>query len=146
MPVLRIPFDYFSRRIVSYPRLKFLRICHYFTSRMIAFVDGFACSSRRWGKDKMDEEPTNLIFSPRLSRINVKSFFEKEFRSFLGRSRFVYMFVYHSSKVNEFNIDDIYSMLHLLPSLKKNQLPSIQFSICTRVCNTSVAINTAIFF
>lgn len=32
----------------------------------------------------MGEEP-NLIFSPRLSRIKVKSFFEKEFRRFLER-------------------------------------------------------------
>lgn len=75
----------------------------------------------------MGEEPTNLIFSPRLSRINVKSFFEKEFRSFLGRSRFVYMFVYHSSKVNEFNIDDIYFHASFASLSKKK--PASKYSI-----------------
>lgn len=62
--------------------------------------------------------------------------------------------VYRSSKVNiEFNIDDIYSMLHLLPSplsQKKKKKYETSFQVSSfpfaRVSDTSLAINTNCHF
>lgn len=99
------------------------------------------------GKDKM---PTNLIFSlvlqDYLTRIKVKKFRKtgEEFKKFLGRRKVGPLIrldiVYHSSKVNEFDKDDIYSMLHLLHPKRKNIKPASKYPAFH--LHTSVAIST----
>lgn len=85
-----------------------------------------------------------------MTRIKVKKFRKtgEEFKKFLERRKVGPLIrldiVYHSSKVNEFDKDDIYSMLHLLHPKRKNIKPASKYpAFHLRV---SPLVRTAIFF